>query len=344
MRIYLFFISLFVVVISCKKDKPIDPKTNSEIGMSNHTVLVINEGNYGWGNASISLYDSNSNAVSLDYFKQQNGNTNLGDVCQSVTKYNNFYYIVVNNSNKIVVVNASDFTKKNTITGFNSPRYILPISSNKAYVSDLYANSIQIVDLNSNVITGSIACMKGTQEMVYSNNKVFVTNSNSNYCYVINTISNEMTDSILVGKDASSIVLDKQSKIWVLSKGSSAINQLGSLNCINPTTLVVEKKLIFNAGENPWRLNINKTRDTLYYLNKGVYQFPITNATLLSSPLIVQGTKLFYGLGINSKDYSIYVSDAIDYVQKSKIEIYSANGTFIKSFNSGIISNGFVFE
>jgi hypothetical protein len=58
----------------------------------------------------------------------------------------------------------------------------------------------------------------------------------------------------------------------------------------------------------------------------------------------VQGTKLFYGLGINSKDYSIYVSDAIDYVQKSKIEIYSVNGTFIKSFNSGIISNGFVFE
>ena len=82
--------------------------------------------------------------------------------------------------------------------------------------------------------------------------------------------------------------------------------------------------MIFNAGENPWRLNINKTRDTLYYLNKGVYQFPITNATLLSSPLIVQGTKLFYGLGINSKDYS--------------------NGTFIKSFNAGIISNGFVFE
>jgi len=344
MRIYLYIIPLFLFTISCKKDKPFDPNPSQDIQASNRTVLIINEGNYGWGNASISLYDPQSNTLTYDYFKKQNGNANLGDVCQSVTKYNGSYYLVLNNSNKIVVVNASDFSKKNTITGFNSPRNLLPVAPNKAYVSDLYANSIQVLDLNLNVITGSIACMKGTEEMVCTNNKAFITNSNSNYCYVINTISNEMIDSILVGKSASSIVLDKYSKIWVLSKGSSAINQLGSLNCINPNTLVNEKKLTFQAGENPWRLTINKTRDTLYYLNKGVYQFPINNALLPSSPLIAQGSKLFYGLGINPDDHSIYVSDAIDYVQKSKIEIYSLNGAFIKSFNAGIISNGFVFE
>ena len=344
MRFYLFFISLLLVVISCKKDKPIDLYSNQEIQASNHTVLIINEGNYGWGNASISLYDPHSNTATYDYYKKQNGNANLGDVCQSVTKYDGSYYLVLNNSNKIVVVNASDFTKKNTITGFNSPRNLLPVSTNKAYVSDLYANSIQVVDLNLNVISSSITCMKGTEEMVYIDNKVFVTNSNSNYCYVINTISNEVKDSILVGKGASSIVLDKYSKIWVLSKGSSVNSQLGSLNCINPNTLGIEKKLTCNIGENPWRLTINKTRDTLYYLNHGVYQFPINNTSLPLNPLINQGTKLFYGLGINPNDYSIYVSDAIDYVQKSKIEIYSVNGEFMKSFNSGIISNGFVFE
>lgn len=344
MRFYLSLIPLFLFTISCKKDKPVDPNPSKEIQASNRTVLIINEGNYGWGNASISLYDPHSNTVTYDYFKKQNGNANLGDVCQSVTKYNGSYYLVLNNSNKIIVVNASDFAKKNTITGFNSPRNLLPVSANKAYVTDLYANSIQVVDLNLNIITGNIACMKGTEEMVCTNNKAFITNIHSNYCYVINTISNEMTDSILVGKGASSIVLDKYSKIWVLSKGSSAISQLGSLNCINPHTLVNEKKLIFNAGENPWRLNINKTQDTLYYLNTGVYQLPINHTSLPLSPLIAQGSKLFYGLGVNPDDHSIYVSDAIDYVQKSKVEIYSVNGAFMKSFNAGIISNGFVFE
>jgi hypothetical protein len=344
MRVYLNLIPLLLFTISCKKDKPVDPNPSQEIQASNRTVLIINEGNYGWGNASISLYDPQSNTVTYDYFKKQNGNANLGDVCQSVTKYNGSYYLVLNNSNKIIVVNASDFAKKNTITEFNSPRNLLPVSANKAYVTDLYANSIQVVDLNLNIITGNIACMKGTEEMVCTNNKAFITNIHSNYCYVINTISNEMTDSILVGKGASSIVLDKYSKIWVLSKGSSAISQLGSLNCINPHTLVNEKKLTFKPGENPWRLTINKTQDTLYYLNTGVYQLPINHTSLPLSPLIVQGSKLFYGLGVNPDDHSIYVSDAIDYVQKSKVEIYSVNGAFIKSFNAGIISNGFVFE
>ena len=75
-----------------------------------------------------------------------------------------------------------------------------------------------------------------------------------------------------------------------------------------------------------------------------MYQQPITVTSLPASPLIPQGNKRFYGLGLNPKDYSIYVADAIDYVQKSKIEIYNPNGNFITGFNAGIISNGFMFE
>jgi hypothetical protein len=75
-----------------------------------------------------------------------------------------------------------------------------------------------------------------------------------------------------------------------------------------------------------------------------VFQFPISLTNLPANALITQGNKLYYGLGVNPKDYSIYVSDAIDYVQKSKVEIYKPNGSFIANFNAGIISNGFMFE
>ncbi len=250
----------------------------------------------------------------------------------------------MNNANKIVVANASDFSRTGIITGFNSPRYFLPITYNKAYVSDLYANSIQIVDLNANTISGNIACMRGTEEMVMVYNKAFITNSNSDYCYVVNTATDALTDSINVGRGSSSICLDKFSKIWVLSSGSSSANQAGKLSRINPVTLQVEQSLSFNMGESPDKLRINKTHDTLYYLNNGVYQFQISSSALSSNPLISQGSKIFYGLGVNPKDYTIYVSDAIDYVQKSKIEIYKPDGNFVTKFNAGIISNGFMFE
>lgn len=326
------------------KDKPQEPiKTAVNINPDSK-VLVVNEGNYGWGVGSISLYDPSSGGVIDDYYKQQNNNTTLGNVCQSITKYNNYYYIVMNNSNKIVVVNSSDFIKTASINGFNSPRYILPIIYNKAYVSDLYANSIQIVDLNSNTISGSIPCINGTEQMALIYNKAFITCSNSNYCYVINTISDVITDSINVGKGNSSICIDKNAKVWVLSSGNTGTSQFGRLSRINPITLQVEQSLNFSSSDSPYKLCINKTRDTLYYLNNGVYQFTIPSTTLPTNAFINQGSKLYYGLGINPKDYTIYVADAIDYVQKSKVEIYKPNGTFVSNFNAGIISNGFMFE
>lgn len=344
MKFYLLGLVIVFFMSSCVKDKPQDPSLSGISISSNNSVLVINEGNYGWGNSSISLYDPTSNSVLTDYYKQQNNNLSLGDVCQSITKYNNAYYVVVNNSNKIEVLNAFNFKKTATINGLNSPRYFLPVTYNKAYVSDLYANAIQIVDMNSNAISGSIPCMKGTEQMVLIYNKAFITNINSNYCYVVNTATDELTDSIYVGKNASSIVIDKNSKIWTLSKGSVSPSILGSLKRINPITLAVEQNLVFNSTDSPWRLCYNKTRDTLYYLNNGVFKFAIDNIQLPVNPIVSQGSKLFYGLGVNFKDYTIYVSDAVDYVQKSKIEIYNSNGALIQKFNSGFISNGFMFE
>lgn len=340
---HLFLFLILFILSSCVKDKPQEPvKTAVSINPDNK-VLIVNEGNYGWGQGSVSVYDPVSETVIQDYYSQQNNST-VGNVCQSITKHNNNYYIVINNSNKVIVVNANDFVKKATITGLNSPRYLLPITYSKAYVSDLYQNSLQIVDLNTNTISGSIACKNGTEEMALIYNKAFVTCGNSNYCYVVNTETDMVTDSINVGFGASSVVIDKNAKVWVLSGGNTSNSQTGKLIRINPLTLQIETNLSFTASDSPKSLRINKTRDTLYYLNKGVNQFLISNNQLPVSPLVSQGTKVFYGLGISPKDYRIYVSDAIDYIQKSKIEMYDVNGNFKSSFLAGIISNGFVFE
>lgn len=343
MKFY-FFIFITFLLGSCVKDKPQEPiKTAISIN-ADTKVLVVNEGNFGWGVGSISLYDASSGAVVEDYYKQQNNNTTLGNVCQSITKYNNNYYIVMNNSNKIVVVNSSNFVKTATINSLNSPRYILPITYNKAYVSDLYSNYIQVIDLNSNTISSAIPCMNGTEQMAVIYNKAFITCSNSNYCYIINTMTDVIIDSIHVGLGNSNICIDKHSKVWVLSTGNSTQSIAGKLSRINPVTLQIEQTFNFSSTDSPNKLCINKSRDTLYYLNNGVYQFPIASSAIPSNPLINQGTKLYYGLGVNPKDYNIYVADAIDYVQKSKIEIYKPNGSYISNFNAGIISNGFMFE
>lgn len=331
-----------VVLSACIKDKPQEPVSTGTTINDQSKVLVVNEGGFGYNNADITIYDPASGSITDNYYRQQNGNEVMGDVCQSICKFNNRYYLMMNNSNKVTVVNADGFKKTATIPGFNSPRYLLPLTYSKAYVSDLYASSIQIVDLNSNTITGTIPCMSGTEEMVMIYNKVFVSCSNSTYCYVINASTDVITDSIAVGKNASSLVIDRYSKLWILSGGTSS--QAGKLLRIDPVTLQTELSLNFGLSDNANHLRINKTRDTLYFLNKGIHRFLISDSQLPSTPLVNQGSKIYYGLGVNPKDYTIYASDAIDYVQKSKIEVYKPDGSFKTSFNAGIIANGFVFD
>ncbi len=345
MKRNLYYILFSVILLSsCVKDKPQEPLKTAVSINPDAKVVVINEGGYGYNNAGISLYDPGTGGIIQDYYKQQNNDAVMGDVCQSVTKFNNAYYIVLNNSGKIIVTDPTSFVKTAVITGFNSPRYILPVTYSKAYVSDLSANSIHLVDLNNTSIKGSISCMAGTEEMALIYNKVFVTNGNSNYCYVINTVTDVITDSINIGKGGTSIIIDKNSKIWILASGSTGSSQSGKLIRIDPVSLQQELSLNFTATDSPNSLRVNKTRDTLYFLNKGINRVLITDTQLPSSPFVNQGSKIYYGLGINPKDFTIYVSDAIDYIQKSKIEIYKSDGSFKTSFTAGIISNGFVFE
>lgn len=337
--IFLIFISLFFCA-SCIKDQP--PIDNTKVDVTSDGVYIVNEGNFMFGNASISYYSITGDVTQEDLFKPAN-NKSLGDVAQSLCIYNDKIYIVVNNSGKIEVVDSKTFVLQATITGLTSPRYFVPVSNTKAYVSDLFANAISVLDLSSNTILGNIPCTGWTEEMILSNGKVFVTNKRRDKVYVINITSDLITDSIVVSYGSNSIQEDTNGKLWVLCNGDENLQIAAALHRINPLTLKVEQSFSFSEGS-PWRLKMNGTKDTLYYLNKGVCIMGISAADLPSQVLITEGNRSLYGLGIDPLSGIIYVADAMDYVQKSTIYRYKPDGTSIASFKAGIISGDFYFK
>ncbi len=327
---------------ACRKDQPSTIKV--QINTSSSGVFISNEGNFQFGNASIGFYNSSDQSYANDLFKSAN-NRPLGDVCQSIYFFNNKMYISVNNSNKIEVVNPSTFSSIATITGLQSPRYFLPVSIQKAYVTDYTANAISVIDLNTNALIKKIPCNGWTEELIASNGKVYVTNRNSKSLYIINPLSDIIIDSIQIGYGANSIQLDRYNRLWVLANGNAQNNELASLSQINTASDSVIQTIPFNAiSEQPWRLKINGSADTLYYLNNGVYALPINATQLNKQAVIPENSRLFYGLGIDPFSNIIYVSDAIDYVQKGIIYRFHSNGQLINSFRAGIIPNDFYFK
>ena len=332
---------ILLVLAGCGKEpEPVLPP--GDTGLYEKGVIVVNEGNYTWGNAAVDFFDPTNGTLHREIFTTANG-IPLGDVFQSGVIIGDRAYLVVNNSQKVEVVNLSDFKLEATISGMTSPRYLIPVSDTKAYVSDLFAKQIHIVNLVSNTVTGNIPVGAWTEEMVMSNDKVFVCETGSDKVLVLDPNTDQLLDSIAVGKGPNSIVTDAVGRVWVLCDGGFSV-ETPKLVRIDATADTVVQTLEFSdISMNPSELRINGTGNMLYYLNDGIFRFPAGDTAVAADPWVASGGRVLYGLGLDPENGDLYVSDVIDYVQRGWVYRYSSAGVPTDSFKTGIIPGGFLF-
>lgn len=350
-RLYVLLLLLIVSMTGCMKDDQWvkDHMQQGEFALPAGGVFVVNEGNFMYGNATLSFYDTLKKEVTNDLFYKANG-LPLGDVAQSMSIWNSSGYIVVNNSGKIYIINTNTGKYTGKITGLASPRYMHFVNSKKAYVSDLYAGKITIVNTELNAISGVIPCPShpSTEEMVRVGNKLFVTCwSGDKTVLVIDLETDKILNEIPSGDQPCGIVKDIAGKIWVLCQASpgSQSKSYPQIQRIDPITEKVDLSLPFPADSKPVKLTIDGKGENLFYLSGNqVFKMSTSDRVLPIKPYITVEGKLLYGLGVDPSSGDIYVSDALDYQQSGWISRYDKTGIQKDRFKSGIIPGRFCFK
>lgn len=351
--IFFVVISLITSLISCEPDMPDVRKYDKSTG-----VFILNEGNFTFGNASLSFLDLTTGQLDNQVFYQANGFP-LGDVAYSMAIHDSTAFISINNSGKIFVINTNTFKHLGTISGLSSPRYIQIINEHKAYISDLYSSAIRIFDPAGYTLTGSIETSHSTEQMALWNDYVFVSCwSFDNTILKIDTQSDIVVDSLQVTNQPNSMVIDKNNQLWVLSdggfEGSPMDEDYPALTQIDPETMKVLKVLRFpSKSGSPNNLVINGNRDSLFFLHgswtgqsgfsSGVYAMSVIQNTLPDGPLVPEAHHLFYRLGIDPLQSVIYVSDALDYMQQGFVFRFTSKGSIIDSLKADRIPGYFAF-
>lgn len=327
----LFFIA--TMIISCTKIAD----NNNENFIACSGVFILNEGNFNSSNGTLSYFSYDSSKIFNDMFYNINGRT-LGDVPNSMTVSGDNAYIVVNNSEKIEVVNSSTLESLATIRGLVSPRNIAIINESKAYVTSIYSDQLSVLDLTQNTVSNYINIHRSSESIIISGNEAFVANwMGGNEVMVINTLNDKVVDSIKVGFEPESMVLDKNKMLWVLCNGGWQRNNFAELVGINTITHRVEKDFIFTTKtESPTCLQIDGSGETLYYLENGVRKMSISASSLPSSVFISDTNHFFYKIGINPANGDLFATDAVDYQQLGYVLIYDKDGTLKSTLTAGI--------
>lgn len=325
-----------------------------EFATTGDGLFITCEGNFQYGNASLSYYDPTKRVVENDVFNRANA-MKLGDVAQSMVIRDDVGWVVVNNSHVLFAIDVNTFKERGRITNLTSPRYIHFLSDEKAYVSQLWDNRIFIVNPKRYEIIGHIDCPNmtmesgSTEQMVQYGKYVYVNCwSYQNRILKIDTETDSVVDELVVGIQPAALVLDKNNKLWTITDGGYEGSPYGyeppSLYRIDAETFAIEKVYHFALGDNTGELQLNREGDMLYWLNDDVWAMSVDDENLPIRPFLQNRGTIYYGLTISPDNGDVYVADAIDYQQPGMIYRYSSDGVLLDEFYAGIIPGAFCWK
>ena len=342
---------------SCKKKEEDDSPATTDY--SHGVMLISNEGSFSSGTGTITSFDSYTKEVKQNIFEDVN-HFPLGNLVQSIAVADDKAYIVVNNGQKVEVVDSKSFVTAGTITSLEQPRYFLGINSSKGYVTqwgDGSKGELKVVDIATHSILKTVDIGKGSDRMIKSGNYVFVCNAggydpvtydpvNDSAISVIDVQTDNLINRIHVGYNPAGIVMDSNGKIWVICYGindynNTANNRPGCLVKLNPTTFAVELTLPFLSNSIDMRLATNANGDKIYYQSVGsVYEMAVSATALPSTAFINRG---FYAFGYDPYAHKICGSDAGNFNSNGYVIRYDEAGALVDSFLTGIGPGNFVF-
>ncbi|WP_300670796.1 hypothetical protein [Soonwooa sp.] len=314
-------------------------------------ILVSVEGGFNKNQAEVSYITSDLASMSENIFAANNNKQVLGDVLQTIGFKDDKAYLVVNNSNKVEVVNRYSFQKLTTFQ-VEQPRAIA-FNGNNTYITtnDFFGKyALNVFNAATNASVKTISFDRYAEKVVSVGNYVVVQTDGSTYemtppygeipsghtITTVNAGTNAIEKTITLTDDG--IIRDMISAngyAYVLSSGKtdSYIYEIdaatGSFKSSKLTGVANADNLRFAGGN-------------LYFMDgsRGVYTKATASTAAPTKMFTYPATTDLYPYAFDVIDGKIYIAD-VNFNSSSKVMVYSMTGSLLKSFNMGNGVNGF---
>ncbi|MBS7254269.1 YncE family protein [Flavobacterium branchiicola] len=372
-KFWLLLAFIAIGLQGCQEEDPIIPEEvvvlPPEVVTTVDGFYLLNEGNMNMNKASLDYYDYATGTYRRNVYGQANPDATLGlgDVGNDIGVYGSKVYAVINNSNKIEVMDATT-SKRLKVIEVKNCRYIT-FANGKAFASaydgevELGENSpngfVAEIDTTALQITRTVKVGRQPEEMAVVGDKLYVANSGGysppNYEKTISVIDLKTftkTKDIEVAINLHRLEADADGDLYVSSRGDY-YDIPSKLYVIDTKTDQIKKSFdiacsnLTIVGDKAYIIGSEFSYTTFdYKINYSVID--VKSETLLSGSFLPKAVtdeiKTPYGLAVDPISLNIFVTDAGDYVSPGKLYCIDQNGQTKFTVTTGDIPAHFAFK
>ena len=342
---FAFAAALSASLIGCAKD-PVSALREVPVP-SARGVYVVNQGNFGRANSSLSYFDLISFHVYNDVFTAVNGK-NLGDVAQTMSIRGSSGYVVVNNSQKIEILDLATNLNTGTIpTGSgSSPGQMAFVNDTVALVTDLYANALLVVNVAARHVTGGIPVGANPASVAIAAGKAYVSNSGFGSGRTVSVVSLQslsVVRTLTVADNPAGVEITPSGTVYVVCTGSydftnPANDTPARIMVIDPAFDIVTDSIFIGGHATDIGIGID-----------GIGYVPSTTEVLRVDTRVNRVTGVFRGgsyfaVGVEAASGDVYLSDPKSYIQPGTVSVFAPNGQLRTQFDAGLIPGAFTFK
>lgn len=357
----------------CQEEDPIVPEEVVVLPPETVTTVegfyLLNEGNMNMNKASLDYYDYGTGTYKRNVYGQANPDATLGlgDVGNDIGIYGSKLYTVINNSNKVEVMDVVTAKRLKVIDAKNC-RYIT-FANGKAYLS-AYDGDVQLgdnspngfvaeIDTTSLAITKTVKVGRQPEEMAIVGNKLYVANSGGysppNYEKTVSVIDLKTFTKIKdieVAINLHRLEADEDGDLYVSSRGDY-FNIRPKLFVIDTKTDNIKKTFdiacsnITIAGNKAYIIG----SEFSYTTGESIINYSMIDVkteTLLAESYLPKSVSdeivMPYGIAVDPVSLNVYITDAGDYVSPGKLYCIDKNGVTKFTVTTGDIPAHFAFR
>ncbi len=297
-----------------------------------HDVYIVNS-----NDETLSHYDTETEVL-------ENHILQLGQYANQIVVQEDKAYVVNSGIHSIQVINLETETTSGHIqcpNGSNPYWMVIHPNGDKAYVTGLFTNSVYVLDLINNVVSGSIPVGSTPEGMVLYNDNLYV--MNSSYGSSMGTVSvidintETVTNTIPVGNNPQFGAIDAFGRLHVVCTGNYGYANpavWGKIYIIN--TANYNDITILDIGGSPTKIAIHPNGTT--YLADG-FGLGYLAYNSLDLSIIHSSTGLWASGGSFiqfDNDGTIYLGDSMDWINNGRMYIYSESEELLHTLTVGV--------